>query len=455
MDRPEQLTDLTGHVVRISTELLFRTGSAYFIELQLYMDQADGADSFSVIDSHRKTTLSICQPTVFLILTESHSESLEKLQVHAKYNFLKVKQVVWQQSVEAGSALNRGNQDIRCHAESVPSWYSMTGQSTIKSLRYQYTDNNSDINQLIEFSVIDSDMSCCRQLLESFKSPINLLFIDLTVMISNARIYSSFLKPISIVDRGLLSALEVNIRIKVYKCHEDGWMEVGPPSFRLFVYMSHYRRNFDVTSIKEGNFIMLLSVLPIYLWGRLQGFACTIRSTISSPLPLSLSSSKCLPTSVMVSIHSSLRHNLRSQLPIPSDIKKCSYLYNAWKCYQLTKLQAHYFNSDTITRLLNFIVELSLSSIRLSAADKMSSRDHGLTLLQLCKLPARAIQHEFASASHLELFMIRSGHDSDWLNSQLPQVNFVTVKKRHENINYLLMCSVLSLYCISLLLQVS
>ena len=95
-------------------------------------------------------------------------------------------------------------------------------------------------------------------------------------------------EPPSSYLRGLFSSTEVIIEGIVCNLNPMGWIEIllRRPYLplgkgrRINVFIVHYRRSETTDMIRSGLAIRISFVFPIYLWGKLSGFAATLRSHI-------------------------------------------------------------------------------------------------------------------------------------------------------------------------------
>jgi hypothetical protein len=426
---------LSGRVSRISAELHFRTGSAYFAEIVL--ESIDDADV----------------TTVYIIFSKSNLSIIESLELNENYNFISLKRSYWQRPEEKNEFTAGINKAF------VADWFKFNDCSQIRRTNETNFTANPQLSQcrstsMIEFKpTLSTDNDCCREILTTFRDKICMHFIDCTQqLIVNNRLFSAFRKPPSMLNRTLLAGLEVNIRIKVRKCCKEVWLELDPPALHLYVFMAHYRRTVDLTALKAGTVLMLRSVLPVYIWGWLRGFACTIRTTCMVEASHSTISDSLMSKKVSCSNNNdTLSLPQYKSFQLPSDIKNCCYLYVAWKCLQMKKLLRHLRQSEfVIIDLINLVTGTmihhegamaKLPDIKSApAADDYQIGQqqqqqqqqlyvvpncNSCSLLKICQLPNRSVQHEFSNIHHLELFMMRSGHDADWLNAQLPKVLYV------------------------------
>jgi len=191
----------------------------------------------------------------------------------------------------------------------------------------------------------------------------------------------------------------------------------------LCIYLT-CRRSADLdTCLRSGCVFEATSVLPVYVWGVLRGFAATARSHISikaftaPPSPPTSSSSSSSSSSLL--------------LDVPKEFKGTCHLFTAWRAITKRTLLAALLgrinsDSDYFIALQKQVVCCykageSMDTIIISSGSRSSRKS--LPLLELFLLDKqRTVQMEFSDCLYAELFMVRAGKDSDYLNSQLPKI---------------------------------
>lgn len=202
-------------------------------------------------------------------------------------------------------------------------------------------------------------------------------FYDFTITPSNNNT-SNILESHLILRNSLT---EINILIKIGAIHEEGWLDID--SYSLNLYLFHYP---DINSLQmaRGNTIRCLSVLPVYLWGELKGFACTVRTTIIQ-----------IPH---------FQTQQKSQFSVPALLQGRSYVWCAWWTRTLTKIQY-------IVQITQRAAAAVVSTIISNSCDK-----------DLCLIGGRSLRTEFTSLLDLEFEIMRGREDLDWISSCLPKV---------------------------------
>lgn len=151
--------------------------------------------------------------------------------------------------------------------------------------------------------------------------------------------FADISEPSSAYLRGLYSSQEMNIEGTVHIFNPRGWIEIVPTSIKsqLFtsrfvnVFIVHYRLLDVIDKLQKGAAVRISFVFPIYLWGRLHGFAATVRSHIE------ILQHK-LPTNVKN--RSNQSNGFTNRLNIPFDIKDRCHMYAAWRAYIYKKFIA-------------------------------------------------------------------------------------------------------------------
>lgn len=200
---------------------------------------------------------------------------------------------------------------------------------------------------------------------------------------------------------------EVDIRFTIESFDNGDYISISIPrdsSRQLLLYLTHFKLPSESKYWNKGCVLACLSVAPIRLWGTIKGFACTVRSSIQTTL---------------LDIDPEHAENISSTLGRnPSDFlsKRC-YMFSAWWSHLDATLRSCYssahstiFHSNVLLRVYFIVCEICYEN-------------HQVNLDNIMQLPIRSVQQEFSSFLHLDLCLIRSKNDSDYMSSLLPMVS--------------------------------
>ena len=193
-------------------------------------------------------TNNIYSEVVFIILSKQQLERRRYITVFDTYSFSSVRKCHWKCKND-----DKGN--------IAPVWYSLGDDCLILKLESLGIDKCLPLHTIITFDDIDDFISR--------RSP---FLLDLAELGSSNHKIREILLPKSLLHRELLATTEFNLCIKIHKFYSEGWIEVDPPSLGLFIYMAHYRwTDMDAVAFNRESVVVLRSILPIYLWGKLVG----------------------------------------------------------------------------------------------------------------------------------------------------------------------------------------
>ena len=203
------------------------------------------------------------------------------------------------------------------------------------------------------------------------------------------------------------------------------WIEIlGRTQFTkgdsFFVYtsklLSHSDKNIiDFSTVTIGDSLVFYSVYPVYLWGRLHGFAMNSRSSFDIHPSNSLLFPSLLPRSSPVG-----REIFESSALKALPLSKIDYFFLEKKCSMLLAWSAY------VNRRIKQCVSSS-SSFRYHSVDYGRIFSVILTSLHdtsvFFDLPViLSVEQEFVSVDMSPLYGIRAGQDADYLCSLLPEV---------------------------------
>lgn len=407
---------IIGVLLRKSNILNFRTGQAVFLEVEVKDENSEDRESY------------------FIIITQEHFSFLNYSHIRSKYKFTSIKRCFWKKETRCNSHQGHENDikwfklNLDCLIEIVEEYRiaEVIKLINFKNL-FDFCDNQNISLETEHVSTQHHTIPIYNYLQMQFDDHSFINILDITAMISNKLKFEYLIRPKDLFYREMLSCMEFNIRVKIYHIYETGWIALDPPHLTLYIYMSHHQKDTEELShIQPGSFVIFQSVLPVYIWGRLKGFACTIRTVIYRD--------DIASTSPLLHSHAHIEHavphdGMNTPFRIDGDVRQTCYLYTAWKCMTMHKIEKC-VNCNGHTDINNAIVS-SLTAM-ISHTQELTNynpvlfqyRNKTETLLESFKLGSRSIQHEFADTHHLQLHLVRSGHDADWLNSLLPKVIF-------------------------------
>lgn len=258
--------------------------------------------------------------------------------------------------------------------------------------------------------------------------------------ISNA----SYFKPTSIPLRDYFANNEVDVPCQIVAIHIHGWILISLSGMNsrdafLFIYVPHRVKSFSKKLLYPGNDVILYNGLPIYLWGKLRGFACTARSNIVSLVDsIEESRQRYQETG---SINSS-EHSLESVFNPPEEIAKSCHYYCAFRADVYQRLcegiiGIHSMDGKTLRRITEVVESLAAlecgaegyrshptESVIFSDTDSGDSRTAVRDMASLNKGSGRefTILDEFFNVRYASFYAVRGCHDWDFISVRLPYV---------------------------------
>lgn len=349
---------------------------------------------------------------MYIILSKLNA--LESLELFATYRFTSLKKSFWKKEISADiSTCDR-------------IWYTTTPSCEIEKLHQSvlplyksYTPAHFNSQQ---------DLNSLEHMKMTFGKPLCSEVIDGTNLTNNFRQFLTYMNPRTIFHREMYSNIEINIRVKIYKFHTSGWIEIDPPGLSLNIYITHYSKKLDAGHFSSGNIITFFSLLPVYIWGQLRGFAYTIRSNLKIN-EISINHRENLAVVNSNPMGNSTEH-IQKLIMVPKHLMNTCYSYCAWFCYLSKKLQKHLnLRSNVIEDVVSLIARKDQSNTSVQFNQHICPLQLALyqsnpqpSIYELCKLPERLVQYEFSDVNRLQLLMIRSGHDTDFLSTKFSQV---------------------------------
>jgi hypothetical protein len=271
---------------------------------------------------------------------------------------------------------------------------------------YSFEINGSSVEP--RWKYLYCNVSIASSFSPVFQSPLSLKVNDIVHINADeiASKHSSLMRPDSITAKDEMMHRPFHVSGKVWRLHHSTttkrsiWVELlgkkqnSSKGDVIFIYVTPKCGMDMCTGVNPGDTILFRRVYPVYLWGRLQGFAMTIRSS-----------------SVIQERTTSISGGVRL-CKIPC-VDRASGVFSIWCAYMQRRL-AQCFSStpglDTITtNCCRFIVD------KFSAASMAAFES-----------PVVSDLEELCDADVGPLFAIRGGHDIDWLCSQLPEVSFIS-----------------------------
>jgi hypothetical protein len=303
-------------------------------------------------------------------LTGSSIEQKSLLRLYESFTFSGFKRCLWKRNNNENSS----NSNVSINVEDSDYWYINNGHCTITA------------KQKNELSL----PSAAKE--------------HTTKLVQVANCSKEYDHPVSAYSRNTFSNEETILEGTVNKLNPLGWIEVTVSSPVLLhpivnIFVVHHRRSDVFGSLHKGTAIRVSFVFPVYLWGKLSGFAATVRSYIE-----------------IVDSHSHSSDTIgrnKPRLRIPPDIKSGCHLYAAWRAYAQRKYHKSVLNSNVNvpSGLIKFLEHCG------------SSSDFSISLSDVTRLPSnRSVQEEFAIPNYAELYSVRAGCDADWLSSFFPKI---------------------------------
>lgn len=261
------------------------------------------------------------------------------------------------------------------------------------------------------------------------------------------RHHQSFLRPQSVVLRDTLMYTELDIQgelLHTYKLSSFSnglvseaksnvmgtWLELAGnllpggtrgDKFLLYIYphpaVAPAGFFSQILSFRRGATVIVRNVLPIYLWGRLHGFAATIRSQIALTRFSPLVGDTLL--------------NCPTALSLNCDIKCLQF--TAWRAYCKRRLNQA-FPPGHSQSIINFWEEGIARSVDASFFNVALGAYHPKIFQRVLKHASQHLEVENISINSFpvmepiydknvaELTLVRAGMDGDYLCSQLPEV---------------------------------
>jgi hypothetical protein len=250
--------------------------------------------------------------------------------------------------------------------------------------------------------------------------------------------YPKYFRPHSILEKDEYCHRPIHLQGIICRAYQSFkqifWIEIlnktkylkGESFFIYFSYRYSYSE-INFTSFSIGDSIIFFSVYPIYLWGRLHGFAMTSRSWFQIQRRMGMffpASSSSLDHTAGKKTQTEKQSISCKDLHLTSSLhnlfhQNCS-LFIAWSAYTNRRIKqcvsssstCHYHASDH-GRLLSIIISI-------------------LNLpLGLFVIPNHiTFGEEFIRRESGPLFTIRAGYDFDYLCHQLPEVRAPTSSRR-------------------------
>lgn len=307
--------------------------------------------------------------------------------------------VYWKEKLTVGNSYIFNGHFIYCKDEVEGTVWYYTGNNC------SFTSNAPDKQLLLNKPVNLSERGCLKDVL----IPVDSILYD--------KAYVSLYEPSSISLKGFYETTEMNITGKVYQFHKSGWVELvtydtNKPiicldkkyplmksTMGLGLYMTSSQNNIFM-KLNKFTTINAYSVYPMYLWGRLYGFAATVRTHITTH-----KLSDCDEPEMREKKPRIISLNLASEIG-----DRC-LMFAMWRSYAVKKI-FHGISSTTNDNETNNLFE---NMVALCS-------DKGKTLYDITKRPVVTIIKEFSNPSYTELYTIRAGYDSDLLCSKMPRI---------------------------------
>lgn len=179
------------------------------------------------------------------------------------------------------------------------------------------------------------------------------------------------------------------------------WLEMNFHQKIMCVFLNQGILSEIVDGLHKWVRIHISSVLPVYLWGELFGFATTVRSRI-----------------VILDSCKASRLNEPISIRLPADIGERCFMYAAWRIY---------LDRALISTLGLSVASCAYPKIAALLHNHFHAKDStldNLPLLQLTRKPLTDLQTDFEDIASCQIYLVRAGHDADWLSAQMPQVIF-------------------------------
>jgi hypothetical protein len=354
-----------------------------------------------------------------LLILPSLSQSFSSFSIEKFYSFENILQFDFSSSsLCLSSSLPLSFEDCQC----LKSIHELITEHSLHHF-YFYDPKNSKIQ-------LPSDKKLSSSPSSNFYSP-PLLYNAEEIPIK----HHHYLRPKSISKKDEFSHQPIHLKgiiLKIFHAF-DGilWIEIlgrtqlATKGDSFFVYtsklLSHSDKNLiDFSTVTIGDSLVFYSVYPVYLWGRLHGFAMTSRSSFDIHSTNSQLFPSLLPRSTSIgrkTLESSLQHASKLLPLSKTDYslleKKCS-MFLAWSAY--------------VNRRVKQCVSSS-SSFRYHSVDYgrifslvITSLENGSSLFNIPPV-ILSMEQEFLNPDMGPFYGIRAGQDGDYLCSLLPEVD--------------------------------
>ena len=244
--------------------------------------------------------------------------------------------------------------------------------------------------------------------------------------------FTDFITPSTIAIKNDYEGTEICIEGVFQRYHQDsGYVEFffkedSASSSSSGSYYDHdevtvgiYLTDYPLSSLEsvvhlqpQRCLIRASSVLPMYLWGKLYGFAATIRSHIEV-LPLCSDDdntdrkrSRCAAV----------------EPPGPPVCERCA-MFSVWRNFVTNKLSycivaLRATHLETLWSLLHGPLLLASTNYASSGADSLAATlPHFSQYSNISNRTLRRLKHQFLDLNYLQLYKVRNGRDSDLLTS--------------------------------------
>ncbi len=194
-----------------------------------------------------------------------------------------------------------------------------------------------------------------------------------------------------------------------------GWLELhvqgSTASAGMMLYVSQLKFLDHIQdSLRPGAIVRAFNVLPVFLWGTLRGFACTVRSNVQIVRFSTCMTSIPRPVSAL------------------AELRSCCAMFVAWRAevsHRLALVVEQRAEEDSTLRAHILAALESCSSFGQALGDGRSAPNMSAEELRaLLAIPRSVpIQEQFRDAGVAQLFAVRAGLDADHIGTNLPQVN--------------------------------
>jgi hypothetical protein len=198
----------------------------------------------------------------------------------------------------------------------------------------------------------------------------------------------------------------------------------------ICIFCPHGKLLINLKLLRIGTLLRVSNVLPVYLWGVLRGFACTVRSSVE----------------VVNSVVEKYTTNLAMTNKPPKclrSLRSACVMYTVWLVETRRRLTKALVGATKDNGALDVICdalenvsdrgppdEASCSISSPVTSSQLQSSPQSLPVLlsnlsrvqQLLALAPQCIQNEFRDVAYAQLYQIRAGLDADWLGDLLPEV---------------------------------